>query len=136
VPVLEANKGDNGAAGEQFLADMDAYFQSSGDEAAAPERRKGTTVNGWMSVRAVEQVAKKLPEVTRDSVLKGFSSTTDMSFPGLLFTTIDFTKPQPVPTLARLFDSVYKAYVWDASKKSFSTDDKPLDIIKLLTGQK
>lgn len=126
---------DTGEAGKQFVSEMDAYYASSKDEAAAPDRRNGAALTAWMSVHAFADVAGPLPDITRESVTDAFSKTTKLDFPGLLAAPVDFTKTTPVPNMARLHNSLYSGYRWDAAKGNYVATGKTYDVISLLQGK-
>ena len=125
---------ESGAAGKQFSTEISAYYAASNDPGASPDNVNGQSISGWMSVRAFADVAATLPTVTRTSVVEGFAKTSDLSFPGLLAQPVDFTKPTPIPNLARLFNANYHAYTWGSKTNSFTAMGDDLNLISLLTG--
>jgi len=127
--------GGTGEDGRRFVTEMDAYYASSKNEAAAPERRNGAALTAWMSVHAFADIAGGLPDITRESVTDAFSKTTNLDFPGLLAAPIDFTKTTPVPNMARLHNSLYSGYRWDAAVGNYVATGKTYDVISLLQGR-
>jgi ABC-type branched-subunit amino acid transport system substrate-binding protein len=123
-----------GTYGAQFVKDMDNYFATSKDSLADPATRKSNTFNGWLAVMTFAQVTKDLKTIDRESVFQAFTKENDLEFPGLL-PKIDFTKFQPVPNLARLFQPVYSQFTWDVAAQKF-TKTGEINLIEMITGKK
>ncbi|GAA1828162.1 hypothetical protein GCM10009836_02380 [Pseudonocardia ailaonensis] len=124
--------GQSGADGAQFLKDMSAYQAASNSPYAAEGALRTTTLSGWLAVRAFQQVAGKLDQITSKSVFDAFTTTKNLSFPGLLPSPIDYTTFQPIPAFARLFQPQYTAYKWNASTKHFESTGTTVNLIDLL----
>ncbi|GAA1827677.1 hypothetical protein GCM10009836_01730 [Pseudonocardia ailaonensis] len=130
VDIVRAGGGD----GVLFADDMAAYGASSNDKLAAEPAWRYTTLTGWMSVRAFQRVAEKIDgDISQKSVFDAFTKTTDLRFPGLLPSPVDFTKFQPIPAFARVFVPEYTAYKWDATKKHFASTGTTANLITLLS---
>jgi ABC-type branched-subunit amino acid transport system substrate-binding protein len=125
----------SGPLGQEFVSDENAYYASAHDSSANPAIINDLTTQGWMSVKAFQQVASKLPDVTQQSVYTSFSHTTDLNFPGLLPAPVNYAKTQPIPTLARLFIPEYAAYVWNAANQTWTATGKSYNVVSFLSGQ-
>ncbi|GAA1826939.1 hypothetical protein GCM10009836_00690 [Pseudonocardia ailaonensis] len=135
-PVPPASlAGVSGADGKRYVDEMDAFYASSKDEAAAPDQRNGSALSAWMAVHAFAKVAGGLPQITRESVTDAFSKTTDLNFPGLLAAPIDYTRTTAVPNLARLTNPLYSGYRWDAAAGNYVATGKAYNVISLLQGR-
>ncbi len=76
TPPLTA--GDEFPVVDQFLEEVDAYHESSGDELASPDKVTSIAFNAWLDVQAFKSVAEGLTDITPASVLDGFNTAEDI----------------------------------------------------------
>lgn len=76
TPPLTA--GDEFPVVDEFLEQIDAYHESSGNELASPEQVTSIAFNAWLDVQAFEEVAKDLDEVSAATVMDAFNTVEDI----------------------------------------------------------
>jgi hypothetical protein len=100
------------------IAELDGE-QRAGDADAAPGLRKTTTsIGAWLSVQIAEKVGNQVSgELTAASLLRQLNATRNLDLK--LIPPLDFTRPNPIPGVPRLFNTTMRGARWDATTKSF-----------------
>jgi ABC-type branched-subunit amino acid transport system substrate-binding protein len=109
---------------QTFLSDM-AKYQSSAET-------NDYALSAWVGMREFADVMSKSTEpLTRAGVIAAFSSLSGYTMEGLI-PPLDYTKPNPVKSFARL---VNMTQVLHQVKGTETTDVQPVEFIDTLTGQ-
>gem|GEM_PF-2415602 len=115
----------------EYLTVMKAA-NARGEADTAPADLKSTGFRAFLDAKVVADLAGKIQgPVTNESLLAQLNKTTDLSVAGL---TVDFTKPQTIPGLERVFNANYHFQKWDAAKSRWVPYGTPVNLIKLFTG--
>jgi branched-chain amino acid transport system substrate-binding protein len=73
VPPFSA--ADQYPAVAEAVEDMDAYYEETGDEQAAPEKRRTLALREYLMVRAFAEVAEELDEITAEAVKQAYQTS-------------------------------------------------------------
>lgn len=63
---------------QRALDEIEAYYEETGDEFAAPEALNSIVIRAWLAVQAFDMVASDLDEVNAATVMEGFNTVEDM----------------------------------------------------------
>ncbi|WP_261558201.1 ABC transporter substrate-binding protein [Frankia tisae] len=115
----------------RLQSELDADFAAGDKDAAKNLRHVTSTIGGWLAVQIVEQVGKKVTgDLTAKSLLAQLNQTKGLNVQ--LVPPLDFTKPNAVPGLTRLFNNTLLGQRWDPAKKTFYATGKTYDGQKIL----
>lgn len=111
----------------------DAY--AAGEADAAPELRTSSTntIGAWLGVQVVERVGNAIPgdDLSAAALRAQLDQTTDLDL-GLL-PPLDFTRPNPIPGVERVFNHTLRAIRWDSATQTYvPLGNQTFDALELL----
>lgn len=120
---------------KQFNADAKAEA-ATGDKAAvtAPGNNPQSILRGWLGTYVLQQAVANVEGDTLDraSLLAALNKTTVTFGEGNPIVPIDFSKPNPDPLIARLFNTSTILKVWNVDTKSIDKSKvEPMDASQL-----
>ncbi len=94
-------------------AELDAEYNSGDKDASAALWKSSTSLNGWLSVQVVEKIGNQVPgELTSSALLAQLGRTTNLDLQ--LVPPLDFTRPNPIPGVERVFNTTLRGARWDS----------------------
>ncbi len=111
----ELDQSDQFSELRRMSAELAAEY-SAGDKDAAPALwRSSTSLNGWLSVQIVEKVGNQVPgDLTASALLAQLGRTSRLDLQ--LVPTLDFTRPNPIPGVERVFNTTLRGARWSSAE--------------------
>jgi ABC-type branched-subunit amino acid transport system substrate-binding protein len=102
----------------RMISELDADYRAGDADAAPALRSAASSTNAWLAVQIVAKVGAAVSgKVTASSLLARLNRTSGLDLQ--LIPPLDFATPDPIPGMARVFNTTLRGIRWNAAQARF-----------------